>query len=298
MPLKSKLFTQPQDPKLEACLVSDPNHITPGTVGAHVKKIQIALNQLSSNVFLIIDGIYGPKTAAAVKAYKDAPQRRILGPGQTTADNIVGKKTIQSLDDEMDILENESDEASSFVSTTVLGAEHDHRRVCPLSGFARRGSEGRVHHVGTPINPQGTGRMINIGGEDETKYLGFQDFMTKTVSGLTFGPPRPFTEDLPSQSASDICMRSTLINAEIRKEISRLARPGCRLTWAGNRSSLDTFRPFLLSIGTVLEQVVIFDDTESDGIDLEVFVIRMRGDRRFLDFPPGGTVFPPPIDAP
>jgi peptidoglycan hydrolase-like protein with peptidoglycan-binding domain len=68
MALQSKLFTIPRDTKLEACFDSDPAHITPGSRGEHVMNIQIALNQLS-NVFLKIDGVYGPKTAAAVKAY-------------------------------------------------------------------------------------------------------------------------------------------------------------------------------------------------------------------------------------
>jgi hypothetical protein len=123
-----------------------------------------------------------------------------MNPPQKTADDIVGKRTIKSLDDEMDILENEPPSGSGFVSETVLGAPHDHSK-CPLSGFSRPGSNGRVHHMATPINPIGSGRKINIGGEDETKYLAFQDFSTRdTVTG---GPPvgsppgRPFTEGFP-----------------------------------------------------------------------------------------------------
>jgi len=49
--LISTLFTTPKgDPsldKLEACLVRDSAHITPGSRGDHVKRIQIALNQLT-----------------------------------------------------------------------------------------------------------------------------------------------------------------------------------------------------------------------------------------------------------
>ena len=126
--LVCKLFTEPQEvPELERCLVSDPDHITQGSQGDHVTKIQIALNRLSKgpgreNFNLKEDGIYGPKTAAAVKAYKNAPQRRILQSFQTTADDIVGKRTIKSLDDEMDILENELPVADRFVSTTVEGS--------------------------------------------------------------------------------------------------------------------------------------------------------------------------------
>lgn len=269
--LKCKLFTTPgEDSRLEACLVSDPAHIIPNSVGEHVKKIQIALNRLSKgagreNFNLREDGKYGPKTAKAVKAYKNAPSRRILQSFQTTADDIVGKRTIQSLDDEMGILENETNASSNFVSVTVLGAPHDHSK-CPLSGFSRPGSDNRVHHMATPINPLGTGRKINIGGEDETKYLDFQDFSTRdiTTGGAPIGSPpnRPFTEGpptdlskaLPNRCASDIFMRDTVVNAEIRKEISRLAQPGCRLIVAQNSiAEMNSNRAFLLSLGLYLK---------------------------------------------
>lgn len=64
--LISRLFTTPaNDPslaKLEACLVKDSAHITPGARGDHVKKIQTALNRLNAgagreNFKLKIDGI-------------------------------------------------------------------------------------------------------------------------------------------------------------------------------------------------------------------------------------------------
>jgi hypothetical protein len=48
MPLKSDLFMG--DPKLEACAVSHPAHITPGAAGDHVAKIQIALRRLDRAV--------------------------------------------------------------------------------------------------------------------------------------------------------------------------------------------------------------------------------------------------------
>lgn len=304
--LTCQLFQTPPEvrDRLERCLLRDPDHITPGSRGEHVRKIQIALNRLSKgsgreNFNLKEDGIYGSDTAAAVKEYKNAPSRRILQPSQKTADDIVGKRTIKSLDDEMDIIENEITSASKFVSTTVLGAPHDHSK-CPLSGFSRPGSNGRVHHMATPINPIGAGRKINIGGEDETKYLGFQDFSTRDTQ--TGGPPvgsppgRPFTEDLPGRCASDICLRDSPINAEIRKEISRLARPGCRLTVAQNRlAEMNSNRQFLLSLGAVLEDAFIFDSDPKD-VDHEVVVIAMRGDGRYVEtsnqrvFPPGRVI--------
>jgi len=303
MALSSQLFRN--DSKLDAAASSDPAHILVGSRGEHVRKIQIALNRLSKgrgreNFNLDEDGKYGPLTAAAVKRYKSAPQRRILGPGQATPDGIVGKQTIKSLDDEMDFLENELPESSRLVSTTVLGAPHDHS-TCPKSGFTRPGADGRVHHSATPINPVGSGRKINIGGEDETKYLGFQDFSTR--DGATGGPPvgspadRPFTERLPSRCASDIFVRDAPLTAEIRKEISRLARPGCRLTVAQDDiAQMNGNRQFLVSLGGVLEDVFIFGSDENEEFDHEVLVIVMRGDGRYFDdIVPGKNtkVFPP-----
>ena len=113
--LKCQLFQTPQAvrDRLERCLVNDSDHITQGSTGEHVRKIQIALNRLSKgpgreNFNLKENAIHSPETAAAVKKYKDAPNRRILQPWQTSADNIVGKRTIKSLDDEMEILEHGS----------------------------------------------------------------------------------------------------------------------------------------------------------------------------------------------
>jgi len=100
MPLQSPLFTG--DARLSACLVQDSAHVTQGSAGPHVAKIQLAL--------LMIDGLaidsaeidaqaYGASTAAAVLAFKTA--RAILGPGQVTPDSIVGKRTVAALDAEL-----------------------------------------------------------------------------------------------------------------------------------------------------------------------------------------------------
>jgi peptidoglycan hydrolase-like protein with peptidoglycan-binding domain len=99
--LKSRLF---RDSKaLQSCAVADSAHITPGTKGEHVQLVQRAL------VLLGLGGIpaseyrsatYGPKTAAAVLAYKQA--RKIINFSyQKQADNIVGKMTVTALDKEV-----------------------------------------------------------------------------------------------------------------------------------------------------------------------------------------------------
>src|SRR5262245_41072226 len=97
MGLHSQLFRG--DAKLEAAAVYPTRHITTGSVGPHVAKIQRALNILAG-ANLKEDGIYGPATASAVLSYKR--KRDIINRSyQTQADNIVGVMTMAALDQEM-----------------------------------------------------------------------------------------------------------------------------------------------------------------------------------------------------
>jgi len=105
MPLKSYLFAE--SARLNACLVHDQAHIKLGDSGDYVEDIQIALRHIDG---LVIDKIelvsrrYGPSTAAAVLAYKK--KRKIINRAyQSAEDDIVGKMTIQALDNEMSRLE-------------------------------------------------------------------------------------------------------------------------------------------------------------------------------------------------
>lgn len=106
MPLKSRLLSG--DPRLEACLTQDSAHLTPGTRGDFVGKVQAAIELCDST--RIDDGelntqTYGQSTASAVLAYKQA--RDIVNRAyQQTADNIVGKMTIARLDEEMAAIES------------------------------------------------------------------------------------------------------------------------------------------------------------------------------------------------
>ena len=101
MPLHSQLFRGV--PALEACLVHDSAHITPGSQGAHVQLIQRALIYLGDRSIPTkeyAEGTYGPKTASAVLRFKRA--KKIINYAyQTSADNIVGKMTIARLDREV-----------------------------------------------------------------------------------------------------------------------------------------------------------------------------------------------------
>lgn len=97
MALSSKLFRG--DPLLEAAAESDPAHIQRGAKGQHVRKIQEALILLD-NASIGVDGAYGEATAEAVLAYKR--KRSIINRSyQQTADDIVGRMTMASLDREL-----------------------------------------------------------------------------------------------------------------------------------------------------------------------------------------------------
>lgn len=105
MGLKSLLFQG--EAKLEACLVRNDAHIVPGAAGQHVVLIQDALkaiDKLAISPEEIEAKRYGPSTTAAVLAYKR--KRKIINSSyQKSEDNIVGKMTIKSLDDELVRLE-------------------------------------------------------------------------------------------------------------------------------------------------------------------------------------------------
>lgn len=106
MGLTSNLFSG--EPRLEACLVSPPAHITPGSVGEFVGRIQQAIMVMGLGVIgpdEIVAQRYGRTTAAAVLGYKQA--RKIINFSyQKQADDIVGKMTIFQLDQDMANFEN------------------------------------------------------------------------------------------------------------------------------------------------------------------------------------------------
>lgn len=101
MPLQSQLFRG--DRALEACLVDDRAHLVEGSRGPHVRKVQQALALVDGALIAlgeVSSGTYGRSTVAAVLDYKRA--RSIVNFSyQTSADSIVGKMTIASLDVEM-----------------------------------------------------------------------------------------------------------------------------------------------------------------------------------------------------
>lgn len=115
MALQSKLFRD--DPKLDAALVSDPAHIYQGANSPHVIKIQQALVQLDG-VSIATDGAFGPGTASAVGDFKK--KRNILNTAGRI-DNIVGKKTMAALDQEMLAKENSATTVKSLSGPFKVG---------------------------------------------------------------------------------------------------------------------------------------------------------------------------------
>ncbi|MGV0741447.1 peptidoglycan-binding domain-containing protein [Mycolicibacterium sp. XJ870] len=277
MALRSMLLTSPfPDPQLESSLVSDRAHIGEGIngVGEHVRRIQIALNEVD-DAGLTVDGVYGGDTGDAVEDYKN--KRGILSPGQVTADRIVGKGTVKTLDDEVFEFENLTPPSIGLVSPTEAGDPHNHS-LCPTPPrVSAPGADNRAQHQGTPINPIGNAMRINIYGEGETDYLGFTDFATETQHA----DGRPMTSTLVNGCASDICMRSAPINAVTLNEIRRLAQSalvgGCRFTYASTQVTFATPRADILSLGTVVQQHRIADPTDPNNpqFDMEVWVVDM-----------------------
>lgn len=112
--LQSKLFKS--NKRLNDCATSDPAHVRPGDKGDHVKLIQVALQWFSP---VKIDqgelsaGFYGKATANSVLHYKRS--RNIVNHAyQNVADDIVGKMTIKTLDDE--VVEEQENGSSNLAS--------------------------------------------------------------------------------------------------------------------------------------------------------------------------------------
>lgn len=103
---------------LEACLVDDRAHVTLGTRGEHVKLIQRALVILGDKSIPgkeYIDGVYGKITADVVLSYKK--KRNIINRQyQSVPDNIVGKMTIHSLDNDLLAVQDRLVHTSSLVA--------------------------------------------------------------------------------------------------------------------------------------------------------------------------------------
>jgi hypothetical protein len=285
--LTCKLFTKPPNQALERCAEKDAHHITTGSVGEHVRRIQVALNELS-NVFLIPDGKYGNKTANAVVSFKEAQTPPLRQPGQRIADNIVGIRTVKALDKQMKDLEDAPEPLTGFISLTPFGSPHDHvvdRRCDHFLDSEDHEVNGkrRIRHDGTPINPQGFRRKICLGGTNEVKYLGFENFVPDPKEDPAMQPffvqGRPFTSAIADHTVSDLCLRSAPLDRFMqgndpripgrKSELKRIALPGCRVTMAGNVNEVANAMPFLITLGPQIQSAIIHNDpSRPDPFDI------------------------------
>lgn len=276
--LKCRLFTTPPNLKLELCANEDRGHVTPGATGAHVKLIQIALNNLAG-VFLAIDGIYGPKTAAAVVKFKEAQKPPLRQTWQGLADNIVGIRTIKALDEQMKKLDDQPIKKPGYICFDPFGDPHDHSKCVPF--LDSDDWEGKISHHGTPLNPKRGGKMITMGGTNEVKYLGFENYVPNPALDPQMREywvrGRPFTSSLQPRSVSDISYRSAPITTYMEKEMKRIAMPGCRLTFANNSGNFVDIYPYITSLGPVLQTGMATKPNDSvfDPNGLHVIVVTM-----------------------
>jgi hypothetical protein len=256
MPLVSNHFKDNDD--LQDCLVDDASHVTPGQSGDHVELIQQALMLLGEGTISsseLASTFYGTSTANAVLGYKT--RYGIINRSyQQTPDNIVGKMTISRLDNDM--WNHEQKPFSNLVSPTKRGTPEHNHSACVIS---------YDQHDGTPINPLGFGRMINIWGSGETTYLGFKDYAIDPKHAA--GRPLTWTHHLwggvRDHSASDIFMRNSPVydDADLKRgfisprsttaEIKRMAMPGCRLTYTGSTENMNQFFHKVRLLGVLME---------------------------------------------
>jgi hypothetical protein len=215
MGLESSVFKN--DPKLEACLVSDPAHIFQGASGDHVKKIQDALiktDGASIEQSELDRKFYGPSTAQAVLKFKTNPKRQIRN-YKGEFDNIVGRKTIRALDLELAGITNPTQKdlalldkplAESIVRTAL-------RAVDELGKDLKTLQAGTSLNLGTPrwdalqkhfhLLPQATsslGRAVTQADLDFIKqnYQGVLQVFLNSAASFRNGPQ---VSDFPARGS-------------------------------------------------------------------------------------------------
>jgi hypothetical protein len=129
-----------------------------------------------------------------------------------------------------------------------------------------RFKSGLLSIEGTPLNPIPGEKNINIFGRGESN--GFVDFSTsikfcldsaKTKDGTSRPGEfmlKPWTNDprkpavgIANKSANNICCRNSPIFPVTIEEIDRIAAPGCRVTFAGDRNFAELLRATYINSG-------------------------------------------------
>ena len=140
----------------------------------------------------------------------------------------------------------------------------------PQSGQTAPDAGRLVSPDGTPINPIGKGRAINVYGEGEA--AGFNDFATEAK----YANGRPLTSTLPDGAASDLALRDAPLSATTQAELQRLAQPGARITYAN--ADVEGFQTYADQLektfpnARVVEQGTV---TGADGIERGVVVLEL-----------------------
>jgi len=154
---------------------------------------------------------------------------------------------------------------SGVLSVLVLPPRSEYPQD-PVHPADLRFKSGLLSIEGTPLNPIPGGTNINIFGRGETN--GFADFSTsipfcldspKTKDGTSKAGEfmlKPWTNDprkpvvgIASRTANNICCRNSPIFAVTIDEIDRIAAPGCRVTFAGDRTFAELLRKTYIDSG-------------------------------------------------
>jgi hypothetical protein len=155
MALSSSLFVN--DGPLNQALEIDSAHILPGSVGTHVLKLQAALEILEEIELPAEEKegfVYGPATADAVLHYKSI--RRIINFAvQQQADNIVGKRTIRTMDEELN--------AGGRSNATVMSVADRNSRISLREVLSRlEGLQAEIDAADALQEPERTIEAVNI----------------------------------------------------------------------------------------------------------------------------------------
>ncbi len=116
--------------RIQSASEIDAAHIAVGDRGEWVARVQTALNWLEGSS-IAVDGVFGEQTKAAILAFKT--KRRIINAAyQTSADAIVGKRTVKALDEE--VADKERNKNSVIVTCINPPATHvNHKPAISLS---------------------------------------------------------------------------------------------------------------------------------------------------------------------
>lgn len=145
--------------ELQACAVEDSAHLLGGSQGSHVALVQQALIDLGEQIESGASGIYGTDTEAAVTSYKAA--RNILNAaGQV--DPIVGKKTLATLDAEIERFDAAGEGVNERTRLRFAGLEQDLETDLPFDEMVELVESAlKTGEVLRLDSPQGPARALN-----------------------------------------------------------------------------------------------------------------------------------------